>query len=533
MLKFANHIIRSIKPSLAALFLLCAAPAFAQQQETAPQPPQPPQLDPAQEQPGSTFETDWAGFTDAPDRVHIGGNLIVKTNETLGQLVVIGGSAEIYGRVREVVIVGGNLTLHGEVERDAVVVVGGATINGRIKRELFLIMGKGDFSEKAVLGRNSVLLGGPFNIDPGATLDPRVNQINMAPLVSFFEWLKNWIMRGLLYGRIYVPDLPWTWVIAAIWSGFYLLLSLFFPRAIRNTVTALETRPLSSLIVGMLCGILYIPLIVLLATLVVPIPAIPFVKLAFFLLMVFGKAAVLCFIGKTLLRGFGYDTMKLPAIPLLLGAALLTLAYIVPVLGLLTFLLATCVGVGAAFVALVNSLSAAQTQVPSTPVAVNIASGQVVPSGTNAPYVAPTASEPQASALSLSTPPVQPDVLLLQRVGFWKRLLAAILDLALLSLTIPFLGGFVFFAAIVYFVAMWTWKGTTIGMIVLGLKLVRLDGKPLNFAVALVRSLSSFFSGLVLFLGFLWAGWDRDKQSWHDKIAGTVIVRMPKGVALI
>ena len=67
----------------------------------------------------------------------------------------------------------------------------------------------------------------------------------------------------------------------------------------------------------------------------------------------------------------------------------------------------------------------------------------------------------------------------------------------------------------------------------LGIKVVRLNGAPVNFAVALVRSLSSFFSALVLFLGFFWAGWDREKQAWHDKIAGTLVVRVPKGMSLI
>ena len=82
-------------------------------------------------------------------------------------------------------------------------------------------------------------------------------------------------------------------------------------------------------------------------------------------------------------------------------------------------------------------------------------------------------------------------------------------------------------------VGMWAWKGTTIGGIVMGIKVVRLNGAPVDFSVALVRSLSSFFSAVVLFLGFFWTGWDREKQSWHDKIAGTIVVRVPKGMSLI
>jgi uncharacterized RDD family membrane protein YckC len=84
-----------------------------------------------------------------------------------------------------------------------------------------------------------------------------------------------------------------------------------------------------------------------------------------------------------------------------------------------------------------------------------------------------------------------------------------------------------------YFVGMWTWKGTSVGKICLGLKIVRTDGTPIDFAVALVRSLAACFSFIVFFMGFFWAGWDREKQSWHDKIAGTVVVQVPKGVSLL
>jgi uncharacterized RDD family membrane protein YckC len=80
---------------------------------------------------------------------------------------------------------------------------------------------------------------------------------------------------------------------------------------------------------------------------------------------------------------------------------------------------------------------------------------------------------------------------------------------------------------------MWTWRGTTVGGIVLNLRVVRYDGKPMNFAVALVRALSAAFSIVVFFLGFLWIAWSQDKQGWHDKIAGTVVVRQPRGTPLL
>ncbi|HEY4989416.1 MAG TPA: AIR carboxylase family protein, partial [Opitutaceae bacterium] len=40
-------------------------------------------------------------------------------------------------------------------------------------------------------------------------------------------------------------------------------------------------------------------------------------------------------------------------------------------------------------------------------------------------------------------------------------------------------------------------------------------------------------SVLALGLGFIWIAFDREKQGWHDKIAGTVVVRLPKGSSLV
>ena len=128
-----------------------------------------------------------------------------------------------------------------------------------------------------------------------------------------------------------------------------------------------------------------------------------------------------------------------------------------------------------------------------------------------------------------------PDTLSLPHAGFWERMGAAFLDIVLVSLLGRMVGGppWALVLALAYFTGLWTWKGTTIGGIVLGLKVVRLNGQPLTFPVALVRGLTAAFSIIVLFLGFLWIAWDKEKQSWHDKVAGTVVLRQPRGTPLV
>ena len=104
-----------------------------------------------------------------------------------------------------------------------------------------------------------------------------------------------------------------------------------------------------------------------------------------------------------------------------------------------------------------------------------------------------------------------------------------------LGFLLAFLSGppIFFIVALAYFAGMWAWKGTTVGGIVLKLHVVRTDGRPLTFVAALVRGLAAALSVVVLFLGFLWIAWDRDKQGWHDKIVGTVVVRLPRSIPLV
>jgi len=85
----------------------------------------------------------------------------------------------------------------------------------------------------------------------------------------------------------------------------------------------------------------------------------------------------------------------------------------------------------------------------------------------------------------------------------------------------------------IYGAIMWKVKGTTIGGIVFGLQVVRADGRPVDWSTAIVRALGCFLSLVVVGLGFIWIAFDDQRQGWHDKIAGTVVVRVPKGVSLL
>ena len=120
----------------------------------------------------------------------------------------------------------------------------------------------------------------------------------------------------------------------------------------------------------------------------------------------------------------------------------------------------------------------------------------------------------------------------LPHASFRDRVAAGILDLILVVLAYQLLDRFprpnFFLLLLAYNIGFWTWKGTTVGGIICQLRVVRVDGTPLRFVDALVRGLSAIFSLAVVGLGMFWILRDPERQAWHDRIAGTYVVKVPR-----
>lgn len=95
----------------------------------------------------------------------------------------------------------------------------------------------------------------------------------------------------------------------------------------------------------------------------------------------------------------------------------------------------------------------------------------------------------------------------------------------------PRVGIGVYCAVIVTFLA----RGLTPGKYLVGEQVVdHLDGAQPGIGKMLLREvLGKWVSGLLFGLGYLWAIWDKDGQAWHDKIAGTVVIKRRAGGAEI
>jgi uncharacterized RDD family membrane protein YckC len=69
-------------------------------------------------------------------------------------------------------------------------------------------------------------------------------------------------------------------------------------------------------------------------------------------------------------------------------------------------------------------------------------------------------------------------------------------------------------------------NGQTPGMKLVEIKLIRVDGvEPVGYKKGFFRWVGMEISGMVLLLGYLWILIDKKKQGWHDKIAGTYVVK--------
>jgi uncharacterized RDD family membrane protein YckC len=77
-----------------------------------------------------------------------------------------------------------------------------------------------------------------------------------------------------------------------------------------------------------------------------------------------------------------------------------------------------------------------------------------------------------------------------------------------------------------YWVLTWSMLGASLGQKALGMSVVdATNGQAIDISKAVLRYAGFVISIIPLAIGLIWAGFDPRKQGWHDKIAGTYVVR--------
>lgn len=511
-------------------------------------PAQPAQPTPPQPAPPEPAPSQAPGLPDLPQPPEVPDDLDTDVSFGIG--------VEDGRRQREAVSVGQDFTLAaGEFVREAVVIFGNATIDGDVGGDVVVILGTARLGATAVVGGDFVVVGGSATVQPGAsvardvvvvggTLDAPPTfmpggesvVVGSALLGRWVDGVVPYVSRGVVWGRVIVPDLPWVWGVVGFFFLVYLVLNLLFDGTVRAGAEVLVAKPLTAFGVGLLVLLLVGPVSLLLAVSVVGLIIFPFLVCALVAAAVLGKISVARWMGMSIVPQDSPDSRGQATRSFALGAALLVLAYMVPVFGILVWSLAGVLGLGAASLAFIAAYKG-ENPTPARP-----------PVPPPMPF-GPPGSEPSdgpaspGSAASDSAPPTEDrgvfqaapqssSLAAMPRAWFRDRLAAFVLDIILVAIVanlLDFDAGEIFLPLLLaYHVGFWTWKQTTVGGIICQLRLVRVDGTPLGFADALVRGLSSIFSLVVLFIGALWILRDPDHQAWHDKIAGTFVVKVPR-----
>jgi uncharacterized RDD family membrane protein YckC len=79
------------------------------------------------------------------------------------------------------------------------------------------------------------------------------------------------------------------------------------------------------------------------------------------------------------------------------------------------------------------------------------------------------------------------------------------------------------FSAVYYILTTWVW-GASLGKLMFGLRVVRVDNAPVGFKEAALRFLGSVVSQTIFFFGYLFIALRDDKRALHDLLAGTKVV---------
>jgi uncharacterized RDD family membrane protein YckC len=120
--------------------------------------------------------------------------------------------------------------------------------------------------------------------------------------------------------------------------------------------------------------------------------------------------------------------------------------------------------------------------------------------------------------------------------GFWRRAGAAILDGIIVEVVGSLLSGLlgasfgISIVNLVIGVAYYSYlegvRGQTVGKMAVGVKVVDAEtAEMIGLARGIGRYFARILSTIVFGLGYFWMLWDPRKQTWHDKLARSVVIR--------
>jgi uncharacterized RDD family membrane protein YckC/cytoskeletal protein CcmA (bactofilin family) len=461
--------------------------------------------------------------------VNVWGEARLAARDVADGVIAVFGDAQVEGEVTDAVVtIFGNARVTGPVHGGVVSLFGNTYVDGPVQEAVVTVFGDLELGPNARVDGDIAVVAGRLTRDPAAEV--RGKSEIVAGGFPALENVRLWIEKCLFYGRLlaFEPGLWWAWTIAIGFLLFYIVIALLFDRSVVRCVETLETQPGQSTVASLMTVVLTPVMFIVLAISVIGIAVIPFFGMALFVASLFGKAVALAALGRRVTRFTGIAPLGHVAFATFVGGLIALALYVIPVIGIIAYKLLGIIGLGVVVYTILLSIRQRSANRVAVAAAATATAAGPVPEPSAAPAPAPTSTPAPAPSVPIdATAP---------RAGFWIRMGALLIDMILIGVITAILDapGEIWLVTLAgYGALMWKIKGTTIGGLVCGLKLVRRDGAEINWDTAIVRALGCFLSMVVAGLGFLWIVFDEDRQAWHDKIAGTLVVRTPRPESLV
>ncbi len=274
----------------------------------------------------------------AQERVMVGDDIFVGADEELDQVVCVGCSIHIEGRVDDAVAIGGSITvaeggivrdvvtiaggleMRGEAEGDAVAVLSSSDIRGRVDGDAVAVMGRLRLLDGASVDGDAVAVMGGLERAPGVSVGGNATEVGPA-LGSWAGAAASGLVAVIAIGLL---------LALAIWPIVsFICFSIMGPRRVGIISATVNERAGMCFLVGLGSWVASIVLSMMIPILFFWIPGgvESVITLAFFVTAAVGYTGVGFWVGRGMIRGGSGVGATI------LGSILITFIQAIPVIG--------------------------------------------------------------------------------------------------------------------------------------------------------------------------------------------------------
>jgi len=259
---------------------------------------------------------------------HVGVAATVDRNATIGGGDLVVDSAAVIGR--NAYLIGGSIRVEGSVRGGLLATGGNVILNGPIAGDVEVAAGSLTLGPLAQIGgglRYRVSKD-EVHIDSRAHVAGTITALPVSKGWGAWHWL--WVFGGLLAGAVVV---------------------LLLPRFIGEAAEFFRRRPIRSVVVGFICGIIFPILILIAAITVIGLPLALLSGAVFAIFLGLSEVPVAVWLGGLILHDRTPLGRQSEIVNFFLGALILIVVGIVPFVGPIAVFIASCVGFGATLLA--------------------------------------------------------------------------------------------------------------------------------------------------------------------------------------